>query len=120
LKKILWPNCALMWATALCGSAVLAQTSRAAASDPNAAVPPVVYQSVFEGAAKGVETRTIDWKRANAEVGQFRRGHVDILKWEEANPSVKPAIQPAVPSSTPAAPISSGTGAAPGTNLHKH
>jgi len=23
-----------------------------------------------------------DWKKADAEVGQFRRGHIDILKWE--------------------------------------
>lgn len=54
-----------------------------AVTDPTATVPPVVYQSVFVDAPAGVETTTIDWKNANAEVGQFRRGHVDILKWEE-------------------------------------
>ena len=55
-----------------------------AVTDPAAAVPPVVYQSVFVDVPAGVETTTIDWKNANAEVGQFRRGHVDILKWEES------------------------------------
>lgn len=27
----------------------------------------------------------VDWRRANESVGEFRRGHVDALKWEEAN-----------------------------------
>ena len=53
-----------------------------AAADPSAQVPPVVYRSVFGGASAGVETGTVDWRSANEAVGQFRRGHVDILKWE--------------------------------------
>jgi hypothetical protein len=27
----------------------------------------------------------VDWKKANADVGQFKRGHVDILQWENRN-----------------------------------
>lgn len=27
----------------------------------------------------------VDWRRANAAVGQFKRGHADVLKWEAAN-----------------------------------
>jgi hypothetical protein len=27
------------------------------------------------------------WRAANAAVGQFQRGHVDVLKWEQAHPS---------------------------------
>ena len=52
--------------------------------DPSVPVPPVVYRSVFTDVPRGVETGSIDWSRANADVGQFRRGHVDVLKWEES------------------------------------
>ena len=58
-----------------------------AAADPSAQVPPVVYRPVFDGTPTGIETRTGDWKRANATVGDFRRGHIDLLKWEEAQPA---------------------------------
>ena len=27
-----------------------------------------------------------DWRRANDAVGSFKRGHADVLKWEQANP----------------------------------
>jgi hypothetical protein len=47
-------------------------------------VPPVVYQSVFADTPTGVEMQSVDWKKTNAQVGQFKRGHVDILKWEES------------------------------------
>lgn len=32
-----------------------------------------------------------DWRRANEAVGVYKRGHVDILKWEQANPSPEQA-----------------------------
>ncbi len=101
----------------------LAQTTNAVKSAPAAApavtdsaatVPPVVYQSVFAGTPTGVEMESADWKKANAEVGQFKRGHVDILKWEEAQEkkapvppkpivgdTAKPTVPPASPSTTP-------------------
>ena len=50
--------------------------------NPAAAVPAVRYRSVFVDTPKGVETEEADWRKANAEVGQFKRGHVDILQWE--------------------------------------
>lgn len=59
-------------------------------ADPTAAVPRVAYRSVFADTPTGVEAEQTDWKKANADVGQFRRGHVDLLKWEEEhgrNPS---------------------------------
>ena len=28
-----------------------------------------------------------DWRRANDAVGVLKRGHVDVLKWEQANPA---------------------------------
>jgi hypothetical protein len=62
----------------------------AQASDPNAAVPSLVYNSVFEGTSRGVVTDQADWKKANEAVGQFGRGHVDVLKWEEQAQSGAP------------------------------
>ena len=53
-------------------------------TDPATAAPPVPYRSVFTDTPKGVEKDTLDWKAANAQVGQFLRGHIDILKWEAA------------------------------------
>ena len=85
----------------------------ASVTDPTAAVPPVVYQSVFSDTSTGVEMESADWKKANAEVGQFKRGHADILKWDEAQtkaPSAptpmagdpaKPATASASPSASP-------------------
>ncbi len=69
---------------------VLAQASVA---DPAAQVPVVLYRSVFADTPTGVEMESVDWKAANAEVGQFKNGHVDILKWEEAQARQK-ASQP--------------------------
>ena len=65
---------------------VAAQT---AVTDPGAAVPAVPYRSVFSDTPTGVEMEAVDWKAANAEVGQFKNGHTDILKWEAAQPQTK-------------------------------
>lgn len=62
-------------------------------TDASVAVSPVVYQSVFADTPTGVEVKTIDWKKANADVGQFSRGHVDILKWEDAQSRAPKAAQ---------------------------
>ncbi len=53
------------------------------ASQARTPVPPVVYRSVFADLPQGVESTTLDWKTANATVGQFKRGHADLLKWEQ-------------------------------------
>ena len=57
--------------------------------DPAAPVPAVLYRSVFVDTPAGVETGESDWRKANADVGQFKRGHVDILQWENRK-EVKP------------------------------
>jgi hypothetical protein len=82
----------VIWGAAMC--APFAAVAHAAATDPAAAVPPVIYQSVFNQSPMGVETKSVDWKKANADVGQFKRGHVDILKWEESQLKDKPAAKP--------------------------
>jgi hypothetical protein len=60
------------------------------AADPASPVPAARYLSAFAGVATGVEPAADDWKKANAAVGQFPRGHADLLKWEQAQDG-KPA-----------------------------
>lgn len=71
------------------------------AADPAGVVPAPAYRSVFDGIPQGVEEETVDWKKANAEVARFPRGHIDLLKWEEAHPGAAP---PRTPSADPAVP----------------
>jgi len=47
---------------------------------------PVVYTSAFADLPRGLDVKSIDWKAANAAVGQFPRGHADLLKWEQNQP----------------------------------
>ena len=101
-------------AAALAPLNVLAQ---ATVTDPQATVPAVIYQSVFKESPTGVETQSVDWKKANADVAQFPRGHVDILKWEEAQIKTKPIAKPvAKPAETQAAPPAPAVPSA----AHKH
>ncbi len=53
------------------------------ASQASTPVPAVAYRSVFSDLPQGVENTVLDWKAANAAVGQFKRGHADLLKWEQ-------------------------------------
>ena len=48
----------------------------------------------------------IDWRSANDAAGQFRRGHADVLKWEQANLPETPETP-----ETPEAPKLSGSSA---------
>ena len=97
-----------------CLAALLAATLAAAAaaaepSDPAAPVPGAEYRSVFEDVPKGVEEELVDWKKANTDVAQVPRGHLDLLKWEEAQPGGAPqpkAAPAAAPAARPAAPAS--------------
>jgi hypothetical protein len=90
----------LRWAAALAMAFPMLAIAQDAAQ-PDAKVPAVQYRSVFKDTPKGVENETADWRKANQEVGQFLRGHVDVLKWEEqqtmlpkaAPASVSPAQQ---------------------------
>ena len=61
-------------------------------ADPSVTVPTVAYRSVFADTPTGVETQSLDWKRAHAEVAQFPRGHADVLKWERAQPAQNPQV----------------------------
>jgi hypothetical protein len=82
-----------------------------AVTDPKADVPAVVYQSVFKQSPTGVETESVDWKKANADVAQFPRGHVDILKWEEAQIKAQKLAKP--PGENKASPMGADVGKTP-------
>ena len=75
--------------------------AQALVADPAIPVPSVLYRSVFADTPAGVETESVDWKKANAEVGQFRNGHADILKWEAAQAARKTGVAPPMPMSMP-------------------
>lgn len=74
------------------------------ASAPGTPVPKAQYQSTFDGLPTGVEQSVVDWRAANANVGQFKRGHVDLLKWEEEQ-----ARQKTAPPGMPDMPCCKGT-----------
>jgi hypothetical protein len=69
---------------------VLASAAETDAADAAVPVPPTVYRSAFAGVPAGVEQDLVDWKQANTLVGQFPRGHADLLKWEQAQPPATP------------------------------
>lgn len=73
-----------LWWCGVCIAMPTAAWAQAPAADATSPVPTVLYRSVFSDTPKGVEADTLDWKAANAQVGQFLRGHIDILKWEAA------------------------------------
>jgi hypothetical protein len=74
------------------------------ASAPGTPVPKAPYRSAFDGLPTGIEQTVVDWRAANATVGQFKRGHVDLLKWEEEQAQQKP-----VPPGMPDMPCCKGT-----------
>jgi hypothetical protein len=74
------------------GSVHIDTESTLLASSPATPVPSVEYRSPFQDIPKGVETNVVDWKASNTAVGQFKRGHIDLLKWEaEQSRSKTPA-----------------------------
>jgi hypothetical protein len=63
------------------------------AASPQARVPVANYQSALRGLPQGVESQSTDWRSANDTVGLFKRGHIDLLKLENAPPA-QPRSQP--------------------------
>jgi len=60
------------------------------AADPAATVPAVPYRSAMGSPIQvppSTEVSLAEWVQANADVGRNLRGHLDILKWEAANPA---------------------------------
>jgi outer membrane protein TolC len=53
-----------------------------------AAIPLALFA---QNATSGAQQQ--DWRGANDAVGQLKRGHIDVLKWEKANPLQSPVVQ---------------------------
>lgn len=68
------------------------------AADATATVPLASYSSNLAKLPRGVESQSTDWRNANDTVGQFKRGHIDLLKLENASPA-QPEAQPSQPGS---------------------
>jgi hypothetical protein len=81
-----------------------AQPPAPAASTTEAPASSLTYRSAFQDLPLGVEETVGDWRKANADVGQFPRGHADLLRWEEQQGLAAPAVPAsgAVPGKTPA------------------
>lgn len=71
-----------------------------AAADPDAAVPTPRYRSVLAHTPRGVVQDSANWQHANAQVGQYRRGHSDILRAEQTD-APRPAPARPHPESQP-------------------
>jgi len=71
-----------------------------AAADAGASVPALRYHSALVYSPRSVVQDQDDWAAANARVGQFARGHADILKAEQAQGLVTPTT-PNAPGAKP-------------------
>lgn len=67
------------------------------------------FESTF-GAAPA-PTPPIDWRDTNDAVGAFPRGHIDLMKWEAANPGTTPMPKPSA-DARPALDLAEATGRA--------
>jgi len=82
---------------------LLAQPLSGDPATPVAAVPYLSARVSAQTVPPGTEVNLADWVQANADVGRNPRGHVDILKWEAANPApgqpleASPAAAPLTP-----------------------
>ncbi len=90
LAVLAWPALSLAQSTP-------EKTSATIAADPGAPVPAVRYRSALEHSPHGVVQDSEDWRAANARVGQFARGHSDILKAEQVQGTDQPAVSPSTP-----------------------
>lgn len=72
------------------GLAQTVQQQAATAVTPAVPVPAVPYQPLQPVGASALVQELDDWKAANTTVGQYPRGHSDILKWERAQQAVPP------------------------------
>lgn len=65
------------------GSVRLDPTPTLQASLPGLPVTALHYRSALAELPKGLEQGETDWKAANATVGAFQRGHIDLVQWEK-------------------------------------
>ncbi len=78
----------------LLGAAQTVQQQAAAAANPQTSVAPVRYQAMPPVGASALPVEPGDWRASNATVGQYRRGHSDIVRWEKAQPPTPATAMP--------------------------
>ncbi|MEQ1657720.1 MAG: hypothetical protein ABL896_02985 [Hylemonella sp.] len=78
----------------LLGAAQTVQQQAAAAAHPQTDVAPGRDPAKAPAGASALVQEVQDWKAANATVGQYPRGHRDIVKWEKAQPPTPAAAMP--------------------------
>ncbi len=90
----------------------------AGATDGAAPTVPLVYQGMAPRPAPQLGAQ--DWRAANAAVGQFPRGHADIVGWEAAQAKGGSGANGAAPPATSAMPMQHGDhpAMAPAAPLH--
>ena len=88
-------------------SLVLAQNppppALADAAAPAAPTAPLHYQNIAPRPLQAEQLGAQDWRAANAAVGDFPRGHADIVGWEAAQAKDRASAGTATPA-PPAAP----------------
>lgn len=89
---------ALLWPVLGLAQGVPQQAALAAA--PDAPVPAVPYQAMPAAGASALVRELDDWRAVNATVGQYPRGHHDIIKWERAQSAAPQRPQAAPPERT--------------------
>ena len=90
------PNTAASTATAANSPSQSSQPSPPSASaqvlNPAAATLPLISPALPVSTA--VAQEITDWRAANAAVGEFKRGHADVVKWEKLQASKASDTQP--------------------------
>ncbi|MEY2954008.1 MAG: hypothetical protein RLZZ401_2095 [Pseudomonadota bacterium] len=82
----------------LCSAAAQAQNPLSRVADPSAPVPAVAYPAPW--LTQPPPSDPSSWVEANQTVGQFPRGHIDLLKWEAGqadalkHPSIATKVAP--------------------------
>ena len=72
----------------------------AGAADPAAPTAPLAYQGITPRPLQAQQLGAQDWRAANAAVGQFPRGHADLVAWEATEAKAGNAATVSAPPST--------------------
>jgi outer membrane protein, multidrug efflux system len=71
---------------------IMATVGHAQTHDHSHATPPTASAAASSAATPPPDASGDDWKAANDAVGELTRGHIDILRWEQAQTPRAPAI----------------------------
>ncbi|WP_302175934.1 hypothetical protein [uncultured Hydrogenophaga sp.] len=109
--RFIRPVLAGLWLAALlpvtplsAGATGLEAADRATPADPPAwPVMPAEPSADVPALPDGLPAARAQWQRVNEQVAAFARGHIDLLRWEQARPGA--AATAAAPASSPLTPL---------------